>query len=105
MALAALLGAACLPAWRAPTLSGEFAVLPSIAGETTGLSVTSEVLPCAWISSIWSQTAQSYSQLVDFGGPDSTLLPGRMSSSSGSRVLPRTCEATVGTTASTASSR
>jgi hypothetical protein len=41
----------------------------------TGLSVTTEVLPCAWISTIWSQPAQSYSQVVDFGGSAGTVLP------------------------------
>jgi penicillin amidase len=38
-------------------------------------SVTSGILPCAWLNSIWSQVGQSYSHLVDFGGRDSSLLP------------------------------
>lgn len=41
----------------------------------TGEVVTTDPLQCHWKATIWSQSAQSYSQYVDFGGVDGSMKP------------------------------
>jgi penicillin amidase len=64
-------------AWQAEVATVTLDWMSLYDGTDVGsdLSVTSEVLPCAWGASIWSQVGQSYSHLVDFGGRDGSLLP------------------------------
>ncbi len=63
--------------WQSETATLDLAWMADLDGETllSDVGVTTDVLPCAWQGSIWSQSKQSYTQVVDFGGPDQSLLP------------------------------